>query len=103
MARAAVQAVPVQIWTLGLIPPVESFSPESTITAPVPSVVAVGYQRPPPIGGKGTNVSVDTLNAEARGWPKNGSYLTVPPTISGLPSLRTTMPLQNMSQAILNV
>src|ERR1700676_3621071 len=50
--------------------------------------------------GMFTNFSLRGLKAAVRGSPKNGSYCSVPPRTNGLPSGKTTMPLQNMSQAI---
>src|SRR5436305_3694614 len=53
--------------------------------------------------GRFVNVSLVGSKAEVRGSPKKGSYRRVPPRTNGRPSGKTTMPLQNMSQVILNV
>src|ERR1700724_4803688 len=98
-APAALQAFPVQISTDRFMLP-SLFLPESTRTEPSPSTVPVGYHRPPPMLGMFTNFSLSGLKAAVRGSPKNGAYCSGAPRTQGLPSGKTTMPLQNMSQAI---
>src|SRR5439155_13669432 len=83
--------------TAVFVPPI-SFNPEKVITRPSPSTVVVGYQRPCAMFCRSVNRPVAGSNAALRGSPWKGSYCRLPPLMSGRPSGRTTIPLQNMSQ-----
>ena len=76
---------------------------EKVINRPSPRLVTVGYQRPCAMFWTSVNVFVEGSKMDDFSSPKNGSYCTEPPLINARPSESTTMPLQNISQAVVNL